>query len=258
MGGALGYNPGIPIFALIRAPMDDASLCQLIREALHSPEKAEALGFAIDHLPEVKRRLNQGWLPYYDEALPITERDVKRNINRFPQRYSLNLETVNCQNPSEAAKVRECFINWVMMILKTDCKDVKRGRKSKTVSTSETIGGNEDLTIEDTIADDLTLTGISRLLQKERHSLAGKIRRYIEEDPEMKLRNCHPRNNANLDCQLLSRKLLFEEPPLNPRQVAKELTTPEKTIPEQTVYDRWRNYCLPLLRRIARELGYEN
>jgi hypothetical protein len=254
-----GYNPGIPLFALIHAPMDDASLCQLIREALHDPEKAEALALAIDQLPEIKRYLDKGWLPYYDEALPMTERDVKRNINRFPQMYPLNLETANCQNPSEAANVRKHFVRWVMMILKRDCYDVKRRRdkQPRIVSMSETIGG-EDGSKNEIDIPDITISGIKLLLQQERLFLARQMRSYIEEDPEMRLRNCHPRNNANLDCQLLSQKLLLEEPPLNPRQVARELTTPEKTIPEQTVYDRWRNYCLPLLRTIARELGYED
>ena len=239
--------------------MDDASLCKLIREALHDPEKAEALALAIDHLPEVKRYLGKGWLPYYDEALPMTERDVKRNINRFPQMYRLKLESVNCQNPSEAANVRKCFISWVMMILKRDCYDVKRGRdnRPRIVSTSNTIGGEDGTSIENNIPDP-SLPEIEKILEGERDSLARQMRSYIEEDPDMRLRNCHPRNNANLDCQLLSQKLLLEEPPLNPRQVARELTTPEKTIPEQTVYDRWRNYCLPLLRTIARELGYED
>ncbi|MDQ2101009.1 MAG: hypothetical protein QQW96_25605 [Tychonema bourrellyi B0820] len=240
--------------------MDDASLCQLIREALHDPKKAEALAFAIDQLPEVKRYLGQGWMPYYDEALPMTERDVKRNINKFSPMYRLNLEAVNYQNSSEAANVRASFIKWVMMILKRDCQDVKRRRDKQRapVSTSETIGGEDSLTIEETLADDLTLSGIKLILERERRSLARQMKCYIEEDPEMRLRNCHPRNNSNLDCQLLSQKLLLEEPPLNPRQLAKELTTPEKPVPEQTVYTRWQKFCLPLLRKIAIELGYED
>ena len=186
--------------------MDDASLCQLIREALHDPKKAEALAFAIDQLPEVKRYLGQGWMPYYDEALPMTERDVKRNINKFSPMYRLNLEAVNYQNSSEAANVRASFIKWVMMILKRDCQDVKRRRDKQRapVSTSETIGGEDSLTIEETLADDLTLSGIKLILERERRSLARQMKCYIEEDPEMRLRNCHPRNNSNLDCQLLS------------------------------------------------------
>ncbi len=240
--------------------MDDASLCQLIREALHSPEKAETLALAIDQLPEVKRYLGQGWMPYYDEALPVTERDVKRNINKFPPMYRLNLETINCQNPSEAANVRASFIKWAMMILKRDCYDVKRqrDRRPPPVSMSDRIGGDEGLIIGDTISDNLTLSGIKLIIEKEGRSLARQMKRYIEEDPDMKMRKCHPRNNSNLDCQLLSQKLLLEEPPLNPRQLAKELTTPEKPVPEQTVYTRWQKFCLPLLRKIAIELGYED
>lgn len=235
--------------------MDDASLCQLIREALHSPQKAETLALAIDQLPEVKRYLGQGWMPYYDEALPVTERDVKRNINKFPQNYRLNLETTDCKNPSEAANVRKCFISWVKMILSRDCYDVKRGQKNrpKTVSMSETIGADEGLTVGDIIADDVTLTGIKRLLEQEHRSLGRQMKSYIEEDPKMRLRNCHPRNRLNVNCQILSQKILLEEHPIKPRQVAQELG-----VPEQTVYDRWRNYCLPLLRTIAIELGYED
>lgn len=233
--------------------MDDASLCQLIREALRDPEQAEALALAIDQLPEIKRYLGPGWLPYYDEALPITERDVKRNINRFHQMKRLNLETVDCQNASETAIVRQQFISWVKMILTADCKDVKRRRDKQpsSVSMSDRQGGEDSLTIEETIADDLTLSGIKQILERERRSLGRQMKRYIEEDPEMRLRNCRPRNRPTANCQIFSQKLLLEEPPLNPRQVAKELD-----IPEQTVYDRWRNYCLPLLREIARELGY--
>lgn len=234
-------------------------MCRLIREALSDGNRAAALALAIDQLPKIKAYLGNGWLPYYEEALPMTMRDVERNINRLPGMYRLNLETTDCQNPSEAANVREHFIKWVVMILRRDCHDVKRklNNQPRVVNLGDR-RGDEGLTIEDTIADDLTLSGIKLILERERRSLARQMRRYIEEDPEMRLRNCHPRNNANLGCQLLSQKLLLEEPPLNPRQAARELTTPEKTISEQTVYDRWRNYCLPLLRTIARELGYED
>ncbi len=253
----LGIKSRVSLFfALIHAPMNDASLCKLIQEALHDPNKAEVLAYAIDHLPKIKNYLGNGWLPYYDEALPVTMRDIQQNINEFPQRYSLNLESVNCQNSSEAANVRECFIKWVNMILKCDCKDVKRrrDRQPRTVSINR---GEDGLTIEETIADDLTITGIECLLIEELHLLARTMRRYIEEDPEIRLRNCHPRNNSHLNCQILSQKILLKEPPLNPRQIARELTTAETVISEQTLYDRWRNYCLPLLRTIARELGYE-
>ena len=48
-------------FTLAHAPMDNTSLCKLIREALDSPEKAEALALAINHLLEVKQYCNCSW-----------------------------------------------------------------------------------------------------------------------------------------------------------------------------------------------------
>jgi len=233
--------------------MDDASLCLLIQEALHDPNRVEALALAIDQLPEVKRYLGPGWQPYYEQALPTTQKDVQRNINKFPQMYKLNMGDVNHENSSDSAQVRKWFINWVLIILKRDCHDVKRAEKNKPkiISTSTFMRGDDGLTVGETIPDQ-TIDGIKRLLEQERRFMGRKIKRYIEEDPEMRLRNCHPRNNPNLHCQIMAQKLLLQEPPLNRRELAKELE-----VPEQTVYDRWKNYCLPLLLQIAQELECE-
>jgi hypothetical protein len=233
--------------------MDDASLCLLIQEALHDPNRVEALALAIDQLPEVKRYLDSGWQPYYDRALPTTQKDVQRNINKFPQMYKLNMGDVNYKNTSDSAQVRKCFINWVLIILKRDCHDVKRAEKNKPkiISTSTFMRGDDGLTVGETIPDQ-TIDGIKRLLEQERRFMGRKIKRYIEENPEMRLRNCHPRNNPHLHCQIMAQKLLLQEPPLNRRELAKELE-----VPEPTVYERWKNYCLPLLLQIAQELGCE-
>jgi hypothetical protein len=234
--------------------MDDASLCRLIQEALHDPNRVEALALAIDQLPKIKADIGKGWQPYYDKALPVTMRDIQRNINRFRQFYPLDLESVNCQNPAEVANVRKCFIKWVVIILKRDCQNVSRSKKNKLrdLSISDPIDENENFTVGDTIADNLTLTGIKRLLEQERLFMGKKIKRYLEEDPERKLRNCHPRNSPHLNCQVIAQKLLIQEPSLNRRQLARELE-----VPEQTVYTRWNKYCLPLLLIIAKELGCE-
>jgi len=258
---------------LIHAPMDDASLCKLIREALHSPQRAEALGFAIDQLPEIKRYLDKGWLPYYDEALPMTERDVKRNINRFPQMYRLNLESVNCQNPSEAANVRKHFVRWVMMILKRDCYDVKRRRdkQPRIVSMSETIGGEDGLTIEETIdstqtlnADEIpTLEGLDNLIDQEEllenqkratlmfRLLVENLRQFTEklvcllED----LSNCHPAGYPQANCYELVKRRLLRIPPQQWKELAKELQTPYGT-----VTSHWNRKCNPMLTQIEQNL----
>lgn len=253
--------------------MDDASLCQLIREALHDPKKAEALAFAIDHLPEIKRYLDKGWQPYYDEALPMTERDVNRNINRFPQMYRLNLESVNCQNPSEAANVRRCFIRWVMMILKRDCYDVKRGQKNRPriVSTSETIGGEDGLTIEETIDSSQTLNPndiptleeldnliaqeellenqrtaalILRLLPEYMGQLSKKMLSWLEE-----ISNCYPARYPQANCYELVKRRLLRTPPQQWKELANELQ-----IPYGTVTAHWDRKCKPLLTQLEQSL----
>jgi hypothetical protein len=253
--------------------MDDASLCQLIREALHSPKKAEALGFAIDQLPEIKRYLGKGWLPYYDEALPITERDVKRNINRFPQMYRLNLETVNCQNPSEAANVRECFIKWVKMILKRDCQDVKRrqDRQPRIVSMSDPIGEDDGLTIEETIdstrtldpTEIPTLKGLDILIAKEEllenQRKAALILRllpeYMRQLSEKMLSlledfsNCHPAGYPQANCYELVKRRLLRTPPQQWNDLANELQ-----IPYGTVTAHWERKCKPLLKQLEQNL----
>lgn len=236
--------------------MDDASLCQLIREALHDPKKAEALAFAIDHLPEVKRYLDKGWQPYYDEALPMTERDVNRNINRFPQMYRLNLESVNCQNPSEAANVRKRFVSWVMMILTRDCYDVKR-RVNRPVVISINTPIGDGLTIAETIDStqplnpndipplgelDKIIAEEELLKNQEELALMGRL---LEEN----LSNCYPARYPQANCYELVKRRLLRTPPQQWKELANELQ-----IPYGTVTAHWDRKCKPLLTQLEQSL----
>ncbi|MEG4272010.1 MULTISPECIES: hypothetical protein [unclassified Microcoleus] len=228
--------------------MDDASLCQLIREALHSPEKAEILAFAIDQLPEVKRYLDKGWLPYYDEALPVTERDVKRNINKFPQIYRLNLETTDCQNASETAIVRKRFISWVMMILRLDCYDVKRGQKNRprTVSLSDPAGINQGGTIEDTIPDKQSLNGIGTLIADE--ELQENQQQEQELKRLIKTLVCYPEGYPHCTCYELIQRRLLKTPPQQWKEIAIELQ-----IPYGTVTAHWNRKCKKRLEELSKK-----
>jgi hypothetical protein len=227
--------------------MDDASLCQLIREALHSPQKAETLALAIDQLPEVKRYLGQGWMPYYDEALPVTERDVNRNINKFPQNYRLNLETLNCLNSSETALVRKRFISWVMMILKRDCSDVKRGQKNrqKTVSLSDPAGINQGGTIEDTIPDQKSLNSIENILIEEEFQENQQQQKKLKRIIESLL--CHPNGYPHCTCYELIQRRLLKIPPQQWREIETELQ-----IPYGTVTAHWNRKCKQRLEEISK------
>lgn len=235
----------------------DSSLCKLIKQALQDSEgdqnrhnPVEVLALVIDHLPEVKVYLGKGWLPYYDEALPMTMRDVMRNIRKFPTMFKLDMASVNCQDPSEARYVRECFITWVMMILKRDCYDAKRlrDRRPQNVSTSDLVEV-ENFQYIDIEADIITLDS---LIQQEQLLVVEKLKRYIEQDPEENLRTCHPRGRPDCNCQVLSQKIILANPPNEIKKIAENLA-----IPYQTLLSHWSRKCLPILRKIALDLGYQ-
>jgi DNA-directed RNA polymerase specialized sigma24 family protein len=238
---------------IIYACMDNSLLCQLIRDALCNEQRAEALALAIDQIPEIKVYLGTGWLPYYDKALPTTIRDICKNIQRFPTMYKLDIQNLDCQNPQDAATIRKYFIKWVLIILRRDCYDVKRSQSNRPrqVSINEPIKSeNGQRTVEDTIADP-GITGILKLENEELKDIAQQIENYINTDPDNKLKNCHPRNNRDLNCQVLLRLKLLEQ------KTTKEITQ-ELNAREQTVYDRLRNSCLPLIKQITQEeLGYK-
>ncbi|CAD5990398.1 hypothetical protein PCC9214_05786 [Planktothrix tepida] len=233
--------------------MDDASLCQLIREALHDPNKAKALALMIDQLPVIKAYLGKGWLPYYDEAVPMTERDVERNIKRFPKMYRLNLETVNCQNASEAANVRKHFINWVVMILKRDCHDVSRRANRQIIISINTPIGEDGSTLEKTIDSSETLnpndtprlSGLDKMIAEEdflknQEQLALMVRLL-----DKNLSNCYPDGYSKANCYELFKRRVLKKPPQQWRDIAEELQ-----ISLGTVTSHWHRKCKPMLPNI--------
>jgi hypothetical protein len=241
--------------------IDDSSLCRIIKQALQDSEgdqyphnAVEVLALVIDQLPEVKAYLGKGWLPYYDEALPMTMRDVYRNIRKFPTRFKLDMASVNCQNPSEAGHIRKCFVRWVVMILKRDCFDVMRLRdkRPQTFGTMALAGVEYDsfAMLDNVPGTEAFPTAIDRLIQQEQLLAVEELKRYIEQDPEEKLRNCQPRGRPNCNCQTLSQKILLANSPNEIIKITKELN-----IPYQTLLAHWKRKCIPLLQEIARDFG---
>ena len=87
--------------------------------------------------------------------------------------------------------------------------------------------------------------------QQKTESIGTKLRHYIEQDPEGKLRSCVSRKHPKCNCHLLSQRLYLKNPPDNLTRFASEFN-----IPYQTVVTHWKKKGLPLLQEIARELGY--
>lgn len=253
----------------------DKQLCELLKIALQNPEgsperdqAAEALALMIDQLSEPKNYINKNLLPYYEEALKKkTQPDVRKNIHQFFKKYKLNIEDINCQNSDDNQLIRRQFINWVMMILKPDCIDTyykynpKKNQKTRKPPTRvismaqpiKTNKNNEEVAIAQDIIKCPKLSGLEQLLQDELQYFAKKLKKYIEEDKDDRLKSCYPRNNNQCNCQTLAIKLYgLQDPPIKTKEIAKMLD-----VPEPTVFDRWREYCIPLFKKIARELGYE-
>lgn len=230
--------------------MDDSSLCQLIREALSDGNRAEALTLAIDQLPKIKAYLGQGWLPYYDEALPVTMRDVQRNIQGFPQMCRLNLDTLDCQNPSEATLVQKRFISWVVMILKRDCHDVKRGQRNrpKTVSLSDPAGPNNKGTIGDIIEDPQTRINLGTLIAEE--ELQENKRQEQELKRLIESLVCHPEGYPHCTCYELIQRRMLRENSQQWREIEIELKTPYGTMTAH-----WHRKCKKRLGEIAKNFS---
>lgn len=113
---------------------------------------------------------------------------------------------------------------------------------------------------EQTFADQLptpTLATLEDYLSRVQHEaqqeiLAADLQQYIETDPEIMLRDCHPRKYPQANAQFLALRLLLKEPPDTLAQIARELT-----INYHTLNWHWQNKALPLLREIALSWGYK-
>lgn len=254
-------------------------------------EAAEVLALAIDQLPEIKIYLSKGKYNinerYYEEALrKYTIPDITKNIHKFPEKYQLNIANIDCKNPNNCQLIRTKFINWAKMILDCDYLDIyykynpkppkdnkngkdeeklkpkKPNQKSKPptteISINEQIGENS--TIEDIIADGSNskegylpkLTGLNLLLQDELQYFARQLKYQIETDPENRFRNCHIKNRQDGNCQTLIQLRYLKEPPLTLKETSEKLK-----IKLPTISNHIDKKCKDLLRKIAKELGYE-
>lgn len=240
------------------------ALCQLLKQIVSIPatdperqNAIEAVVLTIDQL-SVKKKLPEHYRKYYDAAIEVTQRDVRKNIADFPARYSLNVLEIDERDSVGVAKVEKCFISWVLMILKTDCIDEhrkttrsrdsrqKKVRNSKNkqpikrprgivkdtleeVSFDNYLNSQEDFItgFENKFASDiegkfigdisknyLSLDSIESLIAKEQSKqkpMAQRLKEYIEQDPDNKLKELHPRNQADCNCQVLLQLFLLEE-----------------------------------------------
>jgi hypothetical protein len=232
----------------------DEQLCQLIEEvcqhSVKNPKRRKAINrllIEIQKLPGLIKSSHQDYLDVLNELWQW----VNENIC---QKFDLSQPLV-----------QERLRQWLNSRLYWRIRDRYRNNSSTQlpeVSLDATIGG--EATTGATYLDQLPETGfnipyrsgfddyIARIEREQQQSIGLALERYIEEDPEGKLRNCHPKAYPDCNCQILSQRVLLKNPPDKFATVAKELN-----INYQTLTSHWKRNCLPLLQDIAKELGYQ-
>ncbi len=92
---------------------------------------------------------------------------------------------------------------------------------------------------------------LEQLRIKAQQHLVFRLESYVEQDPDKKLRNCHPRNYPECNCQMLSQRLIFKGSPDKLVNIAEEFAISYKTL-----HSHWVRKAIPLLQEILIELGY--
>lgn len=245
--------------------MEDEQLRQLVANAVKHPDHSFEWKRAINRLliylqglPEFKRFCRHDSPHYLFEALDRTWEWLSRNIRTFrPQSDS----------------IREDLVKWINGYLYWRIKDANNAefaaRKALDRSldiTTHVDGSGEKTTYLEQVAQQghllgtpsnpRVLSGIEtyqeQIESQSRQNLSLELRRYIELDPNKKLRNCYPRHRPDCNCQLLTIRQYLKEPPDKLAVLAREYN-----INYQTLVWHWKQKGIPLLQAIAIELGYQ-
>ncbi len=244
---------------------EDEQLLRLIREVLEfadgSPNQQQAMQELLKLIHNLKGiyKHNDPIIDYHAvfnstlETVSI-EKDTNNISGKYLRQFIKKFE-IDTSNGS-ANLIRLNFVRRFNRILKNRITDIYRQLKKQPISLDISVSpDNYSITLLDTISSDETLTGIDAIIASELEervtNIGQKIWNYIKQDPEHKLRNCHPREHVNGNCQELAIRLLLKNPPDSLTDIAKDLD-----INYQTLNAHWKRRCLPLLREIGQNFGY--
>jgi hypothetical protein len=223
----------------------DEKLQNLINEVCRhpdpSPERQKALNrllINIQQIPGIYKSSHQDYL----DALNRTWEWFCKNICKFEAR-----------SPS----LQQSVVTWINGYLKWRIKDLHLPDSNYTISLDTPIGGEEDqqrtrLELLPSLTLDLLEQKIAKIQEKQNQTLSNRIRKYIEQDENGNLTAISPKKCPECHCQILAIRLILEQPPHKIADIAREFN-----ISNQTLYSHWKNKCLPMLREIGINLGYE-
>lgn len=190
--------------------------------------------FSPEIYPELFPRTKQYLIQYYPEALPFTQKTIREKLDySFFGYYRLDMSQVDFANQQDLCKICDAFRRWFRMVLIADCRDAYRKQKRR-----RTISGDlplyKDGNTGETILDRQSypnLDGLDALLEQEDLDYRGKLRRYVETDPDNHLRCCTTKASRaqNWHCQQVIIRRFINHPAATLKEIGQDF----KLTPQQ-------------------------
>lgn len=218
-----------------RTPKDEL-LCKLIFEICSESRDRSQRRRSIDRLLrelEPSPRLLKDRHPDYYEAVNKTWDWLDKHLHEFePRRSPIKDSLINWVNGHLRYRILDLYATKIQEMLSLDYLE----------STGSYIGCLGGLDAE-----------IEQIERQEKAALALAIAQYIDRDPEQKLRNCHPRNRPDCNCQIIVQRLFLQESPEKMTAIARQLN-----IKTQTIHSFWKRTGFSKVQAIARQIAQKN
>lgn len=245
----------------------DKRLCQLIAAVRQHPpvsplwrKAMNQLLMEIQQLPGLVRSSH----PDYWEVLDDTLMQLGEKIKEFEPRYpSMEKSLVVWINRKLRLRYEVRSLSSPERIRskpKTAIAEYKAQLRKLPLSLDTPVSDDSGETFGDLLPDESssTLWDLEAEIQRHQEKLQNqrigiKMRQYIEQDPEGKLRNCYPRAYPRCHCHLLSQRRCLKEPPDKFKDIAEDLD-----MALGKVTSHWFDRCIPLLQKIAENFGYRS
>ena len=220
-----------------RTPQDELLrelILEICSESVDIPQRRKMVDKLFRKL-QLSPKLSKVSHPYYYEAQNETWLWLNKHLHEFnPQR-----------SPIQAS-----LITWVKGHLRYRIQDLYTGKNGKNQNTLPLEALEYSKFYKGCL--DGWDAEIERIEREEKQALARAIANYLNGDPEQELRNCHPRNRPDCNCQIIAQKLLLDESPAKMSTIARQLN-----IKAPTIRSFWRRTGFLKVQEIARKIAEE-
>lgn len=226
----------------------------------HSDKANKALNkliILLQGLPEFRNMYASSNPEYLREAWEKTLMWFSQNIRSFE---------------SQTSSIRGDLVRWIKGYLKYRIVDAikaetKKNSKFMSLDVTTYLDINQEITtyleqvtdqgfLPGTPSNPRILDEIEKQIERDEcfrvQKVGFKLKKYIEADPDKKLRSCHPQRYPSCHCQMMVIKQYLKEPPDKLATLSREYR-----INYQTLNSHWKYKGIPLLRKIAIEIGYK-